>query len=62
MPYQELYIDQSYEIYQEILDKAISQHLPSDMDTFLGYADQAYMYSPAALALNILLSFKMKPQ
>ena len=48
MPYQELYIDQSYEIYQERLDKAIRQHQPSDMDTFLGYADQAYMYSPAA--------------
>jgi len=58
MPYQELYIDQSYEIYQERLDKAISQHLPSDMDTFLGYADQAYMYSPAAFGVEYFAQFQ----
>tara|TARA_R110000744_G_scaffold128767_3_gene236012 strand:+ start:852 stop:1859 length:1008 start_codon:yes stop_codon:yes gene_type:complete len=58
MPYQELYIDQSVEIEQERFGSALRQFEPGNIDTYLGYADQAYMYSPAAFAVEYFSSFQ----
>ena len=58
MAYQELYVEQSPSIYMERLNEAISQYQPSKIDTFLGYADQAYMYSPAAFAIEYFAQFQ----
>ena len=58
MAYQELYIDQSPEIQQERFGTALREFKPSKIDTFFGYADQAYMYSPAAFAVEYLSSFQ----